>query len=115
MSSQSFFFRADDRVVSPRKKIIIVIAVIVAIVLIVIQTGFGQSVLKAAGLSHPSEPFVELYFPSANALPSKVPASVPPGIDAARPGSVSPWPTLARQLTVSPGRCPRKRTRWRSS
>jgi hypothetical protein len=75
MSSQSFFFCAVDRVDSPRKKIIVVIAGIMAIVLIVIQTGFGQSVLKAAGLSHPSEPFVELYFPSANALPSKVPAS----------------------------------------
>jgi hypothetical protein len=74
MSSQSFFFGTVDRGAPPRNGRI-VIAGTVAIVLLVIQTGFGQSVLKAAGLSRPTEPFVELYFPNARTLPSILPAS----------------------------------------
>jgi len=74
MSSKSLFFRAVDRVAPPRNERIAV-AGIVAIVLLVIQTGFGQSVIRTAGLSRPTEPFVELYFPNARALPSILPAS----------------------------------------
>ena len=74
MSSQSFFFRAVGRVEPPRNRMIAT-AGIVAIVLLVIQTGFGHSALRAAGLSRPTESFVELYFPRAQTLPSTLPAS----------------------------------------
>jgi hypothetical protein len=46
-----------------------------AIALIVIQSGFGQSILRDTGLSRTAEPFVELYFSNARALPSNVPTS----------------------------------------
>jgi hypothetical protein len=74
MSTQSFFFRAVDHVAPPRNWRIAVAAT-VAIVLLVLQTGLGQSVLKAVGFSRPTEPFVELYFPNARTLPSTLPAS----------------------------------------
>jgi hypothetical protein len=44
----------------------------VAITLIVMQTSVGQSLLRDAGLSRTTEPFIELYFPNASALPSQV-------------------------------------------
>jgi hypothetical protein len=74
MSSPSFIFRAADPVAPTRKRRIAVFG-IVAIVLLVIQSGFGQAVLKDAGISRQVEPFVELYFPSPQALPSLLPAS----------------------------------------
>ncbi|MGO9964687.1 MAG: hypothetical protein ACLPUG_14845 [Acidimicrobiales bacterium] len=46
-----------------------------AIALIVLQSSIGQSLLKDAGLSRTTEPFIELYFPNPNAVPSQVPAS----------------------------------------
>ena len=53
----------------------IAIAAIIAIGLLALQTGPGQSLLRAAGLSRPTAPFVELYFPDARSLPSSLPAS----------------------------------------
>jgi len=74
MSTQSFFFRAVEGVSPPRNWRIVATAT-AAIVLLVLQTGLGQSVLKVAGFSRPTEAFVELYFPDARTLPAIVPAS----------------------------------------
>jgi len=74
MSSQSFFFRAVDRVISPRLKMSVV-AGVVAIGLIVLQTGFGQSLLKTTGVSRPTSSFLALSFPNAQTLPTSTPTS----------------------------------------
>ena len=50
-------------------------ALILAVGLLVVQTGFGHSLLRAAGISRPPASFVELYFPDARGLPSALPAS----------------------------------------
>src|SRR5271165_4618454 len=75
MSFKSLF-RAVGRVARPRAEAI-AIAASLAIVVLVLQTGLGQSALRAVGLSRPTAPFVELYFPDARALPSTAPKSGP--------------------------------------
>ena len=75
MSQQSFFYRGVDRV-RPRHNGRIATAGVALVALIVIQSGLGQSVLRDAGVSRPTGPFVAIYLPNARALPSKVPASI---------------------------------------
>jgi len=53
----------------------IAVGVVLALLLLLAQTGFGHSVLRAAGVARPTEGFVELYFPDARTLPSSLPAS----------------------------------------
>ncbi len=67
-------FRAVGRLARARNGKIAVAGVL-AVVLLFAQTGFGHSLIKAAGLSRPTPSFVELYFPGARALPSTVPHS----------------------------------------
>jgi hypothetical protein len=73
-STSPSFFRAVGRLAQARDGKV-AIAGILVIVLLVVQTGFGHSALQAAGLSRPTESFVELYFPDARTLPSTLPAS----------------------------------------
>jgi hypothetical protein len=76
MSLQSdFFLPVGGGRVARRSHGRIATAGVLALVLLVVQTGFGHSVLRAAGLSRPTASFVELYFPDAKALPSMLPAS----------------------------------------
>jgi hypothetical protein len=53
----------------------IIVGGIVAILLLVAQSSLGQSVLRSAGLSRQTTPFLALYFPNANQLSATLPAS----------------------------------------
>jgi hypothetical protein len=74
-ASTSFSYRVTDPDPPRSRKGGMWLGGILIVLLLVAQTGFGHSVLQAAGLTRPSDSFVELYFPDARALPSALPAS----------------------------------------
>jgi len=99
MSFQSFL-RAVGRVARARDGRIAIVGIL-AIVLLLVQSGLGQFVLRAAGLSRSNSSFVELYFPDSHSLPATLPKSDRLDVRFAIGNISSTTRTLAWQITAT--------------